>query len=155
MKYFLLFFALLISESSLACQCMYAGKFSEYTSHEDIGIVRAKVMSYGAQLSFGSTLYESMAVEVLEVIKGKYSHRDLYLLGDPGNLCRDYVDSKRFSIGSEHFISIANQKLVQPLGGCGESSVIIQDGRVNGIVIENEKYIQYSADLDEFIEEIK
>lgn len=134
---------------------MYAGKFSEYTSHEDIGIVRAKVKSYGSQLSFGSTLYESMAVEALEVIKGKYSHRDLYLLGDPGNLCRDYVDSKRFPIGSEHLISISNEKLVQPLGGCGESSVIIQDGRVNGVVMENDKYIQYSTDLDDFLEEIK
>jgi len=85
-----------------ACSCRYAGEFKEYTSKRG-GVIRGKIISYGPKLSHGKTLYESMVVEIIDVIKGNYSKKSLTLLGDPGHLCRAYVNSERFAIGTEYF----------------------------------------------------
>mgnify|MGYP000544723601 CR=1 FL=1 len=150
-----LLLAMIYAQSVLACKCMYRGKFSKYTASTDMGIVRAKITSYGPKLPHGTTLHESMAVEVIAVIKGNYIHRELHLLGDPGNRCRDYVNSDRFQIGSEHFFAISGEKMVQPLGGCGESSVVINDNIIKGMFWENNKAVPYTIDLETFMESLK
>ena len=141
------------SQTTFACSCMYAGKFIEYTSNG--GIVRANVKELGSKLSHGDTLYESMTVEVSEVIKGQYNKKEITFLGDPGHLCRAYVDSERFKIGSEHLISISNNDPIQPLGGCGESAVVIKDGKVQGVEIIDKRYESYSIDLKDYLKMLK
>ncbi len=139
-----------IPSPSFACSCDYVGKFSEYTLG-DKGIVRATVKEYGPKLPHGETLYESMTVEITDVIKGKYNNKKLTLLGDPGHLCRDYVDSTRFKVGTEHLISISSEKTTQPLGGCGESSVAIKDDQIVGVEWKDNKRNNYSMNLREFV----
>ncbi len=146
----LVLLALTFSSPSFACSCSYAGNFKQYTAG-DSGVVRATVIEYGPRLSHGQTLYESMRIEVTEVVKGEYNNKHLTLLGDPGHLCRDYIDSKRFGIGSEHLISISSEDTTQPLGGCGESSVAIKDGQVVGVELKNNQLIDYSMSLEEYI----
>jgi len=143
----LLFIVLCFPSLSMACSCAYAGKFIEYTSGGN-GVIRAKIKGYGSRLSHGETLYESMIVEVTEVIKGNYTGRELTFLGDPGHLCRAYVNSERFEVGSEHFISIFNDKSTQPLGGCGESSVIIKGDMIE---LTNNGYRLYTLKVPDLI----
>ena len=150
----LVFVTIFFSNTSIACSCLYAGKFSDYVAG-DKGVVRATNMKYGPKLSHGGTLYESMFVEVTDVIKGEYNSKELTLLGDPGHLCRDYVNSMRFKIGSEHLISISSEEAIQPLGGCGESSVVIKDGKVEGVERKDNKNNKYSIDLNDLIKLLK
>jgi hypothetical protein len=138
----------------MACSCPYAGKFIEYISGGK-GVIRATVKSYGPRLTHGDTLYESMVVEVTAVIKGQYSGQELTFLGDPGNLCRAYVNAEKFVVGSEHFFSIANEKSTQPLGGCGESSVIIKGDYIEGKELIENSYQPYTMKIVNLITIIK
>ena len=138
-----------------ACSCRYGGEFKEYASKRG-GVIRAKITSYGPKLSHGKTLYESMVVEITDVIKGNYSVKSLTLLGDPGHLCRAYVNSERFAIGTEHFFSVNTQESsVQPLGGCGESSVVIKGEFVEGIKRTNDGYQSYTLKIPDLIKSIQ
>lgn len=135
----------------MACSCLYQGEFKEYATKRD-GVIRARIMSYGSKLSHGETLYESMIVEVTDVIKGNYSKSSLTFLGDPGHLCRAYVNSKRFTLGSEHLFSIvSSEKDSQPLGGCGESSVAIKGESVEGYKQTKDGYKAYSLKIVDII----
>jgi hypothetical protein len=147
----LLIIALCFPGISIACSCAYMGKFIEYTSGGN-GVIHARIISYGSRLPHGNTLYESMVVEVIEVIKGKYTGQEIIFLGDPGHLCRAYVDSEKFAVGSEHFISIGSEELIQPLGGCGESSVIIKGDLIEGIEITDSGYVPYTLKIRELVE---
>jgi len=150
----ILLFGFFLPSVSMACSCTYGGKFSEYSSKSK-GVIRAKIKSYGPRLPHGETLYESMVVEVIEVIKGKYKNHKLTLLGDPGFLCRDYVNAKRFGIESEHLFSLANEKTTQPLGGCGESSVVIKGNIIEGNELIEDVYKPYTMSVADFIELLK
>jgi hypothetical protein len=130
------------------------GKFSEYTSGGN-GVIRARVKSYGPRLPHGNTLYESMVVEVTEVTKGKYTGQELTFLGDPGHLCRAYIDSEKFEVGSEHFISISNEESIQALGGCGESSVIIKGDFIEGYEITDGGYEPYTLKVRDLLKLLK
>lgn len=105
---------------AFACDCTSKGAFAEYASKSK-GVIRARIASYGEQLSYGETLFENMSVDVVSVEKGSLSFKSIVLLGDPGNLCRDYVDSARFEIGKEFLIALHGDEAVQPFGGCGEA----------------------------------
>jgi len=148
------FFTFMLTfQVAYACSCVYAGKFIDYTSNS--GVIRATIKQLGPKLSHGNTLYESMTVEVNEVVKGEYDKRDIIFLGDPGHLCRAYVNSERFKIGSEHLIAISSKKEIQPLGGCGESAVAINDGKISGRELIGNQYKRYSFDLHEYLEMLK
>lgn len=138
------------SQAAYACSCAYIGSFINYTKNG--GVVRATIKEFGLKLSNGSTFYESMTVEVSQVIKGEYSEREITFLGDRGFNCRAYVDSERFKIGSEHLISLSNNDPIQPLGGCGESAVLIKDGKVHGEELINNKFESYSITLQDYFE---
>lgn len=154
--YLLLSWFTFFTSSAMACSCMYQGEFKEYATKRD-GIIRARINSYGSKLSHGETLYESMIVEVTDVIKGNYSNSSLIFLGDPGYLCRAYVNSEQFTIGSEHLFSIfSSEKDSQPLGGCGESSVVIKGDYVEGYKQTNDGCKSYRlkiADLIKFLQQ--
>jgi hypothetical protein len=150
----LLFIVLCFPVISMACSCAYMGKFIEYTSGGN-GVIHARIISYGPRLPHGNTLYESMVVEVIEVIKGKYTEQEIIFLGDPGHLCRAYVDSQKFAVGSEHFISIGSEEPIQPLGGCGESSVIIKGDLIEGIEITDSGYEPYTLKVHDLVKLLK
>lgn len=150
----LLLISLCLPGISMACSCAYAGKFVEYAL-DGKGVVRAKIKNYGPRLSHGKTLYESMTVEVTQVVKGNYKAAELTLLGDPGHLCRAYVDSQRFEIGSEHFFAILDDDSRQALGGCGESSVIIKDDLVEGRELTDKGFKLYTLKVSELVEALK
>ena len=143
----------LFSAPSFSCSCSYAGNFVEYTLGKK-GVVKATIKEFGQKLPHGKTLYESMTVEITEIIKGNYKGKQLTLLGDPGDLCRDYVDSRRFKIGSQHLILLSNENSSQPLDGCGESSVVIRNGKVEGVEWKDKKKIKYTIELNTFIKKI-
>ncbi len=138
----------------MACSCAYMGKFIEYTSGGN-GVIHARIISYGPGLTHGNTLYENMVVEVIEVIKGKYTGQKLIFLGDPGHLCRAYIDSEKFAVGSEHFISISSEESIQALGGCGESSVIIKGDFIEGIELIDNSYEPYILKVHDLVKLLK
>ena len=90
-------------------------------AHNSALVIECRVLKYGPKLSFAKNFYESMTIEVIHVIKGKYSDKTLKILGDPGHLCRPYVTSEGFPIG-EHFLFAlpASEKNPQALSVCGE-----------------------------------
>lgn len=146
----LLLIALCFPGISMACSCVYVGEFIKYTSGGH-GVIHARIKSYGPRLAHGNTLHESMTVEVVEVIRGNYTGEELVLLGDPGHLCRAYVDSGRFEVGSEHLISIAGEEAIQPLGGCGESSVIIKGDFVEGVELTDSGFEPYTLKIRDLL----
>lgn len=111
-----------------ACSCLSRGDFVEYARQSD-GVIRARIAGYGEKLSHGETLYESMSVDIVSVVKGSIGFESIVLLGDPGHLCRDYVDSSHFDIGMEFLIALHGDEQVQSFGGCGEAWLRI-DGNV-------------------------
>lgn len=137
-----------------ACSCMSKGGFVEYAD-QSAGVIRAKVVSYGAQLSHGETLFDSMTVEVVVVVKGNIKFDSIVLMGDPGHLCRDYVDSRNFEIGSEYLIALHGDEAVQPFGGCGEAWLEIRDDVALGRVWEDSGIRNYSLPLQDLLKRIQ
>ena len=137
---------------SYACSCLYAGHFSEYSKEQTV--IRGKVESYGAKLSHGKTLYETMTVSIEKLVRGSFQHPVIEFIGDPGNLCLTYVDSDTYSIGSEHLFTVFSKDEKQGLGGCGEVSVSIVGNTIKGRKWNDveDDWIQYSEDYDKFIQ---
>lgn len=126
----LIFFVVCIGHA-FACSCLSKGKFVDYASQSK-GVIRARIVSYGERLSHGETLFESMSVDVVSIVKGSLGFKSIVLLGDPGHLCRDYVDSRHFEIGKEFLIALHGDEAVQPFGGCGEAWLEIDNGVAKG-----------------------
>jgi len=133
------------SFAAFACSCDYAGEFEEFSKGRVV--IRGEIVGYGPKLDHGKTLYSTMQVNVSEVIKGTYNHSTIEFMGDPGHLCLTYVDSRRYSIGSEHLFILFSDDQNQGLAGCGEVSVSVKYGRVRGISLN-------SVDYDKFIEKL-
>jgi len=129
---------------------MSKGRFVDYAS-ESAGVIRAKIVGYGNRLSHGETLYESMSVEVVSVVKGSLRFGSIVLLGDPGHLCRDYVDSSQFQIGKEFLIALHGDEAVQPFGGCGEAWLEIDGGVAKGRDWEDGETREYSLPLQDLL----
>ena len=133
-----------------ACSCYDAGKFVDYVAGGKA--IKGRVISYGDKLSHGETLYVSMHVEVIDVVKGEFKPKHVVFLGDPGDLCRDYVDSTRFKLGDEFLFAVYGDEKTLELGGCGESSISIKDGKVHGVDWVDYEPVAYEINYDEFIE---
>ena len=116
---------------AVACSCSSKGHFVDYASQSK-RVIRARIVSYGERLSHGETLFESMSVDVVSVVKGSLSFKSIVLLGDSGHLCRDYVDSRHFEIGKEFLIALHGDEAIQPFGGCGEAWLEIDSGVAKG-----------------------
>ncbi len=139
------------SMEAVACSCAWQGTFVDYARQSE-GVIRARVVSYGDKLTHGDTLFESMTVDVVTVLKGDLQYESIELLGDPGFLCRDYVDSRVFVIGREYLIALHGDARVQPLGGCGEAFLAIVDGVVKGYDWTDAGNEEYSMPLDDMLD---
>ena len=142
------------SGDALACSCMSKGSFVEYVKQSD-GVIRARVAGYGDKLSHGETLFESMTVDVVTVLKGDLRFESITLLGDPGFMCRDYVDSRNFVIGKEYLIALHTDESTQPFGGCGEAWLKLDDGIASGHQWNDGEWQEYSIPLVELLENLK
>ena len=136
---------------ALACSCLSKGNFIDYASQSK-GVIRARIVSYGDRLSHGETLFESMSVDVVSVVKGNLSFESIVLLGDPGHLCREYVDSRHFKIGKEFLIALHGDEAVQPFGGCGEAWLEIDSGVAKGRDWASGEPREYSLPLQDLLE---
>lgn len=143
----------LSAQSSYACSCMDAGDFTEYSKGQTV--IRGKVNSYGPRLNHGETLYETMTVNIDKLIQGSFSHSTIEFIGDPGHLCLTYVDSDAYLIGSEHLFTVFSDDEKQGLGGCGEVSVLIVDGKVKGGKFDAKgNWVGYSIEYNKFVESL-
>jgi len=141
---------LLSSEYSFACSCIDQGGFVEYSKGRTV--IRGTVTSYGPELRHKKTLYETMTVSVDELIQGSFGHPMIDFMGDPGNLCLTYVNSKTYPIGSEHLFTVFSEDEKQGLGGCGEVSVLIAGDTVKSRKLSDRyQWTPYSEDYDKFI----
>lgn len=149
---FILFFVA-GSNVAFACSCAYKGDFLDY-AHVSAGVIHARVVSFGDRLDHGETLYESMVVEVVSVVTGKLKIDSVVLMGDPGLLCLEYVDSRNFQIGNEYLIALHSDEAVQPFGGCGEAWMAVDGDLATGHSFSDGGYRQYSLPLAEAIEKL-
>lgn len=142
----------LSSSYAIACSCRYGGKFEVYSSSNPI-VVRGTILSYGTELRNDDRFFETMTIEISDVVKGTIQHSRIELQGDTGVSCFKYISLNAYPIGSEHLFSLRSTEQLQPLWGCGESSI-----RIKGSVAEgfdrNERGF-YNIDLDELIGRIK
>lgn len=137
-----------------ACDCLSKGSFVEYAIQSE-GIIRAKVVSFGEPLSHGETLFDSMSVEVIAVVKGSLQFESIVLMGDPGLLCREYVDTRNFVIGKEYLIALHGDESIQPFGGCGEAWVEVDDNVVEGRIWTDGVPQPYSLPLQDLLKSLK
>jgi len=136
---------------ALACSCASKGAFLEYAK-QSAGVIQARVVSFGDKLGHGETLHESMVVEVVSVVTGDLKFDSILLMGDPGHLCREYVDSRNFIIGRSYLIALHGDEAVQPFGGCGEAWVAVNGKSVEGHSYTEGEYKKYSLPMTEVLD---
>ncbi|NND65743.1 MAG: hypothetical protein HKM24_07245, partial [Gammaproteobacteria bacterium] len=93
-----------------------------------------------------ATMYLSMRVEVLEVLKGKYSGKFIEIEGDNGMLCRASVS--QFPIGTEWIMAVPAQtkqsffglleSIVYTAGICGEYNLPVEENNISGRIVAQE-----------------
>jgi len=88
-------------------------------------------------------------------VKGSLQLDSIVLMGDPGFLCRDYVDSRNFVIGKEYLIALHGDEAVQPFGGCGEAWLEIDDGVAKGREWTAGESKKYSLPLQDLLKSLK
>src|SRR6187455_1998006 len=107
MKKFKIFIVinLLLLSKTFACSCEYQGSFLK-VSKETSFIALIKVSKY---LTFkdiyGEKTPMSMEVELIETYKGKEERKTFKVWGDPGNLCRPYLN--KFKEGQYYVIAFS------------------------------------------------
>ena len=147
---FLSIACLTVQSATFACSCAWRGAFEQYAGNSPV-VVRAKLVSYGKKLAHGDTLYASMRIKIVETIRGDISHTAITLLGDPGFLCRDYVDSRRHIIGETYLMALHNTDNEQPFGGCGEAWLRIDGDTAHGLTLTEQGWEKYSVAVTELI----
>ena len=96
-----------------------------------------------------------MVVEVVSVVSGVLQHDSVVLMGDPGHLCREYVDSRNFGIGNEYLIALHGDEAVQPFGGCGEAWMAVDGELAIGHSFTDDGYRKYLLSIAEVIDKLK
>ena len=136
--------------SAWACSCAYKGDFLDYAAASS-AVVHARVVKFGDRLSHGETLYASMVVEIVFVVTGDFELDSLVLMGDPGLLCREYVDSRNFVIGNEYLIALHGNEAIQPFGGCGEAWLAVSGKFVEGRSLKEDGLKKYSLSMTDVL----
>lgn len=150
---------LMPAQTSHGCSCFNGGKFTKYS--ESASIVRGAIQRHGPQFVFENNSYPTMTVLVSEVVRGNYSNSNIVFIGDSGVDCFAPITANIYPINSEHLFAVFAQSEQQVLNGCGEVSVSIVDGEVNGGFLREgkwwrkSKWIEYSLDYDKFLQMLK
>ena len=102
------FFALILimalaRPNAFACSCDYGGPFLKMAPRASL-VALVKVTKF---LAF-KTIYDhktpmSMEVEIIDIYKGAENRKTVTVWGDPGNLCRPYLDT--FTEGQAYVIA--------------------------------------------------
>ncbi|RZK11658.1 MAG: hypothetical protein EOO43_19205 [Flavobacterium sp.] len=111
--------------NSYACDCEYEGSFFKVFNHNSF-VARVKVVKFLSYKDiYGEQIPMSMRVDIIEIYKGTEQRRSVVVWGDPGNLCRPYLN--RFKKNQYYIISFSpagkdeNEKLTDySIGNCGE-----------------------------------
>ena len=138
---------------ALACTCFYQGEFIEYSRSHPI-VIKGRVAFHGQQLRNRENTFTSMLIEVSEVIKGSLDERTVELEGDRGMSCLQYITAEQFPIDSEHLFLLSSAQPVQGLGVCGETSVRVNNGIVEGMSRTSQGMQSYELPLEDVIERI-
>lgn len=151
-------FGLVSAQLAYACSCIYAGHFTEYS--EGASVIRGTVESYGSRLEVDNTSYPTMKISVDGVIKGTYAHEIVDFVGDSGGDCFGSINPDLYPIGGEYLFVVVPEAEQQSLGGCGEASISIVDGKVIGQKwrrkwLRRAELVEYSVDYQEFIRRLK
>ena len=133
---------------------MYMGVFEEYSKLHPI-VVRGTVHEHGDTLPNRSDYFKTMTVTVSETIKGSFPHTAFEFFGDTGMSCLRYITLEDYPIGSEHLFILESEEALQPLMVCGESSVLITQGTIQGHLRDANGYHTYEQDLDEFLTKLR
>lgn len=122
---------LLLCSGVLACSCLWRGNFEEYAKTEH-AVVKVRIIEYGPRLTHGDTLYASMRVKILKTLRGQVDSPIVTLMGDPGHLCREYIDSRHHIVGKEYLIILHSGESEQAFGGCGEAWLSLDGDTATG-----------------------
>ena len=144
------------AQTTSACSCFIGDDFVENSRLYE-NIIRAKVIEYGEQLEKAPyESYDSMVVELTNIIRGNFNHSQLKLIGSDYSFdCLDVIDYQRFKIGQEFLFLINSDEEVQELYDCGEYSVLIENNIVKSYRFSEEGYEVYSTNLEKMLEKME
>lgn len=178
--YIILFF--LTSTVTFACDCEWGGNFISSSKHSDI-IIKAKVVELlwhfedGKTLSssedFGdylvtttATYYQSIKVEVIELIKGKEHRKVFEIYGSDGVDCRESIHI--FELNKTYIFAIYKTEKTdysQPnedekdyaIGGCSEKwlEFLPETNSVKGYIKGKKRRKKISFSYEKLLKEIQ
>lgn len=148
-KILTLIILLLISSNAIACDCKWGGNFIKSSKYSEV-IIKAKILKKIYHFEDGTTLnsdqdfddyliktnkeyYESIEVEVIELIKGKEERKIFEIYGSNGVDCREAIHI--FEINKIYVLGIYKSKKTEfsqtnedendyAIGGCSEKWLV-------------------------------
>lgn len=153
-----LLFLTLPNSAIHACSCIWGGPFADVAAESEL-VLKGKILGYGPVLDVNfespATVYESMTIQVTEVIHGKYKSKTLVVLGDRGIDCRPYITQSRFPKKSDILLALRTPKKdVVPLSSCGEYSIQLKREDAIGKKWIDLKQVSYTVPLEELLAKI-
>ena len=101
---------ILVSTRVFACECESAGNFLNMATNSEV-VALIKVAKYNNFIDFsdGITVTDkqqplSATFEIVELLRGDEQRTEVEVFGDPGNLCRPYIDYLK--IGSYYIVAL-------------------------------------------------
>ena len=114
MKNRIAIFLILICTRTFACDCEWAGNFLEMANNSEV-VALVKVKSYNNFFQFtgGLTSDEhqqllSATFEIVELLRGDEQRTEIEVFGDPGNLCRPYIN---YLTAGEYYVVALNKSV--------------------------------------------
>jgi hypothetical protein len=157
MKKHIAIFLILICTRTFACDCDWAGNFLEMAiNSEVVALVKVKNYNNFFQFTGGVTSDEhqqplSATFEIIELLRGNEQRTEIEIFGDPGNLCRPYINYLKVgnyylvalnkSEGIDHGNGIVETPNDYILWNCGEYWINYDksNNSVTGRILERKK----------------
>jgi hypothetical protein len=129
----------LCAQSVFACSCLANRSFISAAKSASL-VVRGKVLTYWSKGKPEQlTRPQTMLFEVTEIFKGTVKSRKLFVQGDNGIQCRQYVT--QFPVGTEWVLALAPDRDTRKgelmISSCGEFGVMVKGAQVVGKVTVN------------------